>query len=209
MSSVLRPILAVLFVVLFAPDAPAGLSQRLRPAATSFAEARPSKLPESRPSSSGFVFDATGAATSSPGQRVGLGDKVPPQALRSRFSGYSVRVARGEDCLVCATVSGRAGTVEVGYAADGGTVTAISSEDRDASDILGNRVGGPLSAAVGEEAVCDNGMVLTCASPKLKGLDYVVADDGRCSFGEIDGRKPVRIPACAKIGGFSVVKSGR
>jgi hypothetical protein len=119
-----------------------------------------------------FVFDGTGVSNSSnAAESIRISERIGPAAIKRRFSTHGVRITRGEDCLTCATISGRAGVIEVNWAADGMTVTGVASREDKSSDKLGNRIRGSLVAALGAQvARCDNGMELTCASPKLKGL---------------------------------------
>lgn len=153
----------------------------------------------------GFVFSSLGAVNGAKAaEGISISEKVAPRFLKRRFPGYAVRVAKGEDCLICATVTGEAGSLEVSYGDDERTVTGLSTHDEKASDTLGNRSGGSLIAAVGPTALCDNGLEFTCASSKIKGLSYIVAEDEKCRFDVGDGAKPVAVPACAKIEGFSL-----
>jgi hypothetical protein len=154
-----------------------------------------------------FVFGAAGVANSgNAAESVRISEQIGPAGLKRRFSAYNVRIAKGEDCLTCAAISGRAGIIEVNWGPDGKTVTGVASREEKASDALGNRFGGSLAAALGAVvAQCDNGIELTCASPKLKGLFYIVADDDKCQI-EVDGNKPSPIPDCARIGGFQIIR---
>lgn len=155
----------------------------------------------------GFMFGATSVAnTANAAETVRISERIGPAELKRRFSAYSVRIVKGEDCLTCAVISGRVGSIEVDWASDGRTVTGVTSREEKSLDSLGNRFGGSLAAALGTAvAQCDNGMELTCASPKLKGLSYIVAADDKCQI-EVDGNKPSRIPDCARIGGFQIIR---
>ncbi|WP_375789400.1 hypothetical protein ACE10Z_19800 [Bradyrhizobium sp. Pha-3] len=154
----------------------------------------------------GFVFSPDGMTNAAESaETVRLGEKLTADALRRRFPGYKVRVAKGEDCLVCASVEGPAGSFGLDWTENGRTVTGLYTYDKGASDAFGNRNGGSLRDAVGARAVCDNGLEFGCESPKAKGFWYVVEENEKCSFAaETD--KPVSIPACARIGGIRIYR---
>lgn len=153
----------------------------------------------------GFVFSATGAANAAnPAQKVAVGEKLAPAELRRRFKGYEVSITQGEDCAICAAITGPAGRLEVHFNGRARTVVQIISRDKQATDTLGNRIGDPVAAAVGTSAVCESGDEMTCASTRVKGLSYVVGGAENCPIGSGDGKKPMDIPSCAKIAGFSV-----
>jgi hypothetical protein len=154
-----------------------------------------------------FVFGGSGVANSgNPAESIRISEQIGPSALKRRFRAYTVRLAKGEDCLTCATISGRPGIIEVDYGPDGKTVMGVASRDEKSADAFGNRVGGSLAAATGAVARCDSGMELTCASSKLKGLSYVVAEDDKCQVEVGEGSKLSRIPDCARIGGFRIFR---
>ena len=154
----------------------------------------------------GFIFssqDVRDATT--PGRSVRLGEKISRQALTKLFTGYDVRYAKGEDCLTCATISGGNGQFELSFAKDGRTIIDIKSHDERSRDAQGNAVGASLLEAVGStSAQCDAGMDTTCASPSLKGLWYIVAEDDRCPI-TVKEKRPTDIPACARIAGFQIL----
>jgi len=156
--------------------------------------------------SKGFVFGSQDVHhATNPNQTVRLGEKITPQALRQRFTGYNVRYTKGEDCLTCAVISGADGQIEVSFAQNGRTITDIRSYDDRSRDAQGNSVGSSLAKAIGStSAKCDNGMDTTCASPSLKGLWYVVADDSKCTITAQD-KQLTDIPACALIAGFQII----
>jgi hypothetical protein len=115
-----------------------------------------------------------------------------------------VRCTKGEDCLTCAVISGADGQFEVSFAQDGRTIIDIRSYDDRSRDAQGNAVGASLVKAIGStSAQCDAGMDTTCASPSLKGLSYILADDDRCPITAKE-KQPTEIPACARIAGFQI-----
>jgi hypothetical protein len=156
--------------------------------------------------SSGFVFSGDRAfQVSNTNEGVRRFEKLNISALKRRFSSYSIRVAKGEDCLVCATISGPGGALEINYDRGGSTITSIASYDSKSRDALGNGIGGSLMKALGTNvATCDSGMNLTCASPLLKGLSYIVADDEKCTITVSEEKKQSDVPACARIAGFEI-----
>ncbi|MDB5580379.1 MAG: hypothetical protein JWR80_5555 [Bradyrhizobium sp.] len=157
------------------------------------------------PAATGFVFFADRATNAlKPAETVRLGEKLRLPDLKRRFAAYKVTSNDGEDCVTCATVVGPAGAIEVVYDAKG--VGAVASYDKRVTDALGNKIDGSLAGAVGDTATCDAGMESTCESPKLRGLSYIVSDDAKCTLEIGDGAKPVKIPACAKIGGFRIFR---
>jgi hypothetical protein len=116
-----------------------------------------------------------------------------------------VRYAKGEDCLTCAVISGADGQFAVSFGRDGRTIVDIRSYDGRSRDAQGNAVGASLGKAIGStSAQCDAGMDTTCASPRLKGLSYIVAEDDRCSI-TVKDKQLTDIPACARIAGFQIL----
>jgi hypothetical protein len=89
---------------------------------------------------------------------------------------------------------------------DGIVVIGIACRDNACVDALGNRVGGSLRQALGNEADCDQGDELTCESIKLTGLAYIVRENNKCALRVTEGGKRTGIPACARIGGFYIAK---
>ncbi len=154
----------------------------------------------------GFIFSGDRVFNArNTGEFVQLSEKLSVALLKKRFSRYAVRVIKGEDCLVCATISGPGGGLEVNYDKGGATVTRISSDEKNSRDAMGNAIGSSLREAIGSTAAqCDSGMSLTCASPKLKGLSYIVADDDKCTIVVNEGKKLSEIPPCARIAGFEI-----
>jgi hypothetical protein len=153
----------------------------------------------------GFIFDTESVyRATSQDQSVRLGEKISPPSLKERFGGYEVRYTKGEDCLICAVISGRDGQFQIDFADDGRTIINMSSSDDRSRDAQGNSIGSSLRGAIGSNsAQCDAGMDTTCTSPSLKGLWYVVADDDRCPI-NVKEKQPTEIPACAHIGGFQI-----
>jgi hypothetical protein len=153
----------------------------------------------------GFIFRAQDIRdATNPSQSVRLGEKISPQALKKRFAEYEVRYTKGEDCLTCAVVSGTDGQLQIDFAQDGRTIINVRSSDDRSRDAQGNSIGSSLLKALGSNsAQCDAGMDTTCASPTLRGLSYVVADDDRCPIAPKE-KQPTDIPACARIAGFQI-----
>ena len=154
----------------------------------------------------GFIFDGSGLANpANPTQSIRVGERLSPEAIKGRFPGYKVEMTSGEDCDVCGTVSGPAGSIFIDWENNGTTVAAVTSYSAASSDKFGNRVGGSLAAALGvKAALCDYGEKFTCDSPKLRGLFYLVnINDEKCKF-KAEDNKPSTIPDCAKIAGFGV-----
>ena len=154
----------------------------------------------------GFVFSSQDIRhTANPSRSVRLGEKISPQALKKRFTGFEVRYTKGEDCLTCAVISGADGQFEVSFAQDGNTIVDITSHDDRSRDTQGNAVRASLAKAIGSSsAQCDAGMNTTCESPNLKGLSYIVADDDRCPI-TVKEKQATDIPACARIAGFQIL----
>jgi hypothetical protein len=137
---------------------------------------------------------------------VRLSERIPISQLKRRFARYKITSTAGEDCLVCATVSRNSFQFEVNYDEDGIVVIGIACRDNACVDALGNRVGGSLRQALGNEADCDQGDELTCESIKLTGLAYIVRENNKCALRVTEGGKRTGIPACARIGGFYIAK---
>jgi hypothetical protein len=135
---------------------------------------------------------------------VRLSERIPISQLKRRFARYKINSTAGEDCNVCAMVSRNAFRFQVDYDKDGIVVIGIYCSNNACVDALGNRVGGPLRQALGNEADCDEGEELTCASIKLVGLSYIVREDNKCTLRVTESGKGTSIPACARIGGFSL-----
>jgi hypothetical protein len=154
----------------------------------------------------GFIFRAQDVQHAmSPSRSVRLGEKISPQALKKRFAGYEVRYTKGEDCLTCAVISGADGQFGVSFAQDGRTIVDIRSYDTRSRDARGNTIGASLGEAIrSTSAQCDAGMDTTCASPSLKGLWYIVAEDDRCPI-TVKEKQPSDIPACARVAGFQIL----
>jgi hypothetical protein len=153
----------------------------------------------------GFIFRAQEIRdATNPSQSVRLGEEISPQALKKRFAEYEVRYTKGEDCLTCAVISGTDGQFQIDFAQDGRTIINIRSSDDRSHDAQGNSIGSSLQKALGSNsAQCDAGMDTTCASPTLRGLSYIVADDDRCPIAPKE-KQPTDIPACARIAGFQI-----
>lgn len=136
-----------------------------------------------------------------------VGETISKQALQRRFTGYDVRYAKGEGCLICAVITGPDGQFEVDFDRDGQTVLHLRSVDNRIRDALGNEIGSPLKTALGAEtAICDAGESTTCASTAFKGLSYIVTEDERCPI-TVQEKQPTQIPACARIGGFQLLST--
>jgi len=151
----------------------------------------------------GFVFSGNGVRhTADPTVRIRIGERLTPQALRSRFSRYQVQYVSGEDCTACATVSGGDGSFEVYFARDARTVIGIRTSDERSRDSQGNAARGALLQIVGTLSVrCEAGDGTTCASPDVRGLAYIIADDQKCPLNVERGKSTI-IAACTQIDGF-------
>jgi hypothetical protein len=136
---------------------------------------------------------------------VRLSERIPISQLKRRFGRYKITSTAGEDCNVCATVSRNAFQFEVRYDEDGIVVIGLYCRDNACFDALGNRVGGSLRQALGNEADCNAGDELTCESMRLTGLSYIVRESNKCTLRATESGK-TSIPACARIGGFYIAK---
>ena len=156
----------------------------------------------------GFIFTADKAINPlNEGKSVRILEKLPVAELKSRFARYNVNVVVGEDCSICATISRGEVSISVDYDENGIVILGISSNDKVSTDILGNRVRSSLRNAIGDTtANCDVGMWMTCASPRLTGLHYIVDENKGCSL-VVKEKQPTKIPACASIGGFQIFKA--
>jgi hypothetical protein len=160
--------------------------------------------------SEGFVFSSTGVVDpANPSNTLALDEALPPQLLRHRFRSYTVRITKGEDCAICAHLTGQAGDLDLHYDFDGKTITMIRSIDPKAADTESHRIGSSLSNAVGAWASCDDGESLTCSSATIEGLSYIVTDDENCPLIVQNDKGLSAIPACAKIGGFQLERLQR
>jgi hypothetical protein len=154
----------------------------------------------------GFIFTADRATNpSNENETVRLLERLPTAQLKKRFSRYKVDVTAGEDCVICATVSRGKVSINVDYDETGIVIVGITSNDKTSTDALGNAVGSSLRNAIGATANCDAGDWTTCASPRLIGLHYVVEENEGCSL-VVKENQTTEIPACARIGGFQIVK---
>jgi len=151
----------------------------------------------------GFVFSGNGVQhTGDPSVRIRIGERLTPQALRKRFARYQVQYASGEDCTACAIVSGGDGRFEVYFAKDARTVRGIRTSDERSRDSQDNAARGSLLQIVGTTSLrCDAGDETTCASPDVRGLAYIIAEDEKCPL-SVERRKPTTISACTRIEGF-------
>jgi hypothetical protein len=157
---------------------------------------------------SGFMF--TGEKAINPRNEkefVKISEKLPISQLKKRFSSYKIVSTAGEDCMICATISGASGSLEVNYDENGIVITDIFSYDKNSSDALGNVVGTPLRDAIGAKtARCEAGMWTSCVSPLLSGLSYIVEENEKCQLTVNDQGGDTEIPGCARIGGFEIGK---
>ena len=69
-------------------------------------------------------------------ESVRILEKLPIAQLKRRFARYRVVATPGEDCNICAIVSGRGASLEIDYDADGIVVVSISSRDKTSTDAL-------------------------------------------------------------------------
>lgn len=153
----------------------------------------------------GFIFNGSKAESLAyPSENISLGERLPVTKLEKRFAHFRVLSTAGEDCLICASVEGSTGAIDVNYDAIGVKVTGIYSFDKNSVDSLGNSVGTPLVDAVGATAECDQGMWTSCTSPHLFGLHYIVDDATACPLNVPTGHGTTLIPRCARINGFEI-----
>jgi len=175
-------------------------------------------VPPASRRAAGFVFDGSGVVNpANPREHLRVGEKVSRYAIRKRFAGYRVHYARNNrGCYPCADVTGKNGSLVMGFADDRRTVKIIESSDKRARDVFGNTLRNSLQKAVGSAtARCQDGADGTpmCASTIQRGLWYYAdANAGDCLINfredQISGGPLVAdIPACANIGSFSVVDS--
>lgn len=169
-------------------------------------QAEAEKRPTSGRKPVGFIFGSQDVRHATiPGRSVRLGEKTTRHSIKMRFAGYEVRYTKGEDCLTCAAISGPDGQFEISFSQDARTIVDIRSNDDRSRDAHGNAVGSSLTKAIGStSAQCNAGMDTTCASPSLKGLWYIVAEDDRCPI-TVKEKQPTDIPACARIAGFQIL----
>jgi hypothetical protein len=140
-------------------------------------------------------------------ESVRILERLPIAQLKRRFARYKVVATAGEDCEICATVSGRGTAIEVDYDSTGIIVLGIISQDKTSKDALGNSIGSSLLDAIGSQtAQCDAGMWTTCESPRLDGLSYIVEDDERCRLSIPGGAGETILPRCARIEAFAIRK---
>jgi hypothetical protein len=137
---------------------------------------------------------------------VRLSERIPISQLKRRFARYKITSTAGEDCNICATVSRNTFQFGVDYDGDGIVVIGISCRNTACVDALGNRIGGSLRQALGNEADCDQGDELTCESMRLTGLSYIVRENDKCTLRIAESGKRTSIPACARIDGFYIAK---
>jgi hypothetical protein len=137
---------------------------------------------------------------------VTIGEKLLVSELKKRFKRYRIVMTAGEDCAICATISGKGGSIEVHFDEDGKSVTGIFSFDKKSSDALGNSIGSSLRNAIGSTAQCDAGDWTSCRSKRLYGLSYIVQDSKKCSVLIAENAQETTIPACARIEGFELFK---
>ena len=130
----------------------------------------------------GFIFTGNKVINASNEKEfVLLNEKLPVAELKKRFSGYKIVATAGEDCSICASISGRNGSFEIDYDEDGLVITGIFSSDKRSYDALGNAVGSSLRNAIGTQtARCDAGMRTLCASKRLDNLSYIVDEVEGC-----------------------------
>ncbi|MBU1209650.1 MAG: hypothetical protein KJ587_00070, partial [Alphaproteobacteria bacterium] len=121
--------------------------------------------------------------------------------LRRRFRNFVVDAIAGEDCIICAVVSGPSGSFQLNYGDDAITIGSISTDAATARDALGNQVGDALQKALGATASCSVGDWITCQSNRLPHLHYIAAEDDNCPWTVAESGQ-TRIPACLTIGGF-------
>lgn len=155
----------------------------------------------------GFIFAADRATNpSNESESVRLLERLPAAQLKERFSRYKVDVTAGEDCVICATVSRGEVSIMIDYDETGIVIVGISSNDKKATDALGYGVGSSLRSAIGTPASCEAGMWMTCASPRLIGLHYIVEDFEKCPI-IVKEQQATEIPLCARIGGVQIYKA--
>ena len=155
----------------------------------------------------GFMFTGNKVINASNEKEFVLfNEKLPIAELKKRFSRYKIAATAGEDCAICATISGRNGSFAVNYDEDGLVIIGIFSSDKRSYDALGNAVGSSLRNAIGTPtARCDAGMWTSCASKRLYNLSYIVDERNGCRLSvKVDAE--TNLPACARIEGFAIQK---
>lgn len=156
-----------------------------------------------------FVFDSQSvrhAVNSS--QVVRLGERISPQELSSRFSGYQVKYQKqSDDFYSSADVSGPDGGFQVDFAGDRRTVIGIISTNRLSRDTDGNSLGDALQKVVGStSARCAYGRneEVMCLSKNLKDVWYYFGNEGgRCQM-EVKESQRSEIPACARVSAIEI-----
>jgi hypothetical protein len=134
-------------------------------------------------------------------ERIQLGEHLPVVDLKKRFARYRVRSIFGEGCNFCADVSRGTFGFSVDYDEDGIIIIGITCLSTGCADALGNTIGGSLRQAVGSRASCEGGDFTTCQSRTE--FSYIVKDSGTCQL-MVSEEKEIRIPSCARIGGFRI-----
>lgn len=154
----------------------------------------------------GFIFTADRATNPlNENETVRLLERLPAAQLKRRFSRYKVDVTAGEDCIICATVSRGEVSIMIDYDETGIVIVGISSNDKKATDALGYGVGSSLRSAIGTPASCEAGMWMTCASPRLIGLHYIVEDFEKCPI-IVKEQQATEIPLCGGLENFKYTK---
>jgi hypothetical protein len=157
-----------------------------------------------------FVYSGQGLSHSSNSKlSLSVGERLPVAALKSRFRGYEIKVAAGEDCAICGSVNGAAGKFAVYWNESGTVIVGINSIDKKATDAMGNRVGTSLRRIVGDIAHCIGDETNSCKSPRIPNLNYVYYDSDDCKISLPNNNNgDSKIPACVKVEGFAIRYEG-
>jgi hypothetical protein len=141
------------------------------------------------------------AVSGSTGVMIRLNEKLPERELRARFKGYSVDIAYGEDCLICASIQGKEGNLSIDFN-EQWLLIRISLFDG-ARDEFGNRVGEKLGKAARDNPLtCDSGEQETCVSPFAPSIHYIIEGDCKPLVSIPDGR--VYAGVCKNIIGITI-----
>lgn len=137
--------------------------------------------------------------------RIALGDRYSPSFIKGRFQPYTVTFS--DECeMECYVISRNGVSFNIYGSEESGKITALSSWSERAADSLGIRVGTPLREALKtDRARCEYAESLMCRSA-VPGLSYFVDSEETCEWGVRwdSGEISVRVPACARVGGFHI-----
>lgn len=153
-----------------------------------------------------FIFSSDKVVNSAKeSEFVKIQERLPIAVLKKRFSRYKIKVIVGEDCNVCAEISNGKNSFVVDFDSDGIVVTAIHSNDKFSTDMMGHVIGDPLTEAVSREANCINELVVACEARNSDTLWYEVSENTKlCELVVADKGRKTMVPSCSKIDGFHI-----